>query len=151
MKNIGKVPRKFLLTLTRHKKFPFCFIPQQFHNTKFLLLFMLVVSLQFFKTRLRTEQNYFCLINFRCAVPPPHQEILSLYQFYYGKFINIEKAYQNIFLFPTWEKKIYEFYVCFLMIPTYVATLWMYQMPSLFPLTSHFKTFIHRLITFPRK
>lgn len=34
------------------------------------------------------------------------------------------------------------------MISTYVATLLIYQIPSLFPFTSHCKTFIHRLITF---
>lgn len=64
------------------------------------------------------------------------------------------RAYQNIFpaVFlcfphPSW-RKFMNFYACFLMLLTYVATLSMYQMLSLFPLTSHFKTFIHRLITF---
>lgn len=66
------------------------------------------------------------------------------------------RAYQNIFpllFFSAFTKvegkeKFMNFYACFLMIPTYVATLSTYQMLSLFPLTSHFKTFIHRLITF---
>lgn len=73
--------------------------------------------------------------------------ISKIQEYNSAEFLNTSVSMRDVM-----REKFMNFYACFLMIPTYVATLWMYQILSLFLfLTSHFKPFIHRLITLIHK
>lgn len=146
--------------LARHKNssssLSLSFLPE--HRNLFLIRFSTLKP-----NRLRKHSHhsllYFCLINFT-SLPLLFlfsSENFSLYQFlwvaYYVECINIEHI-KNIFFLPHPEscaRKIYEFLCCFMF------AFWWFQLllphfasfsSLILRLTSHFKTFIRRLITF---